>query len=473
MDRSLANLVGLDLHTEKIALCFTYWERGRKPTVVKEVPSATLSALERTLKHYALAGADVVFEASANAFQVADRLRNAGFTPHVLNADVLNGMARNDRINDRIDARNLALAFSNDAYREVYVPDAQVRFWRNLLHAYEQARKVTGQAYNQLWGFLNQHHEVAKKISRTWGYERLRTTLLALPWREESKQLLKGMLAHYDSQRIYQEHLLSEIAQIVAVTPKMQQLMCCTGISFLTAFALVAHIGDVTRFAKSKQLVAYIGLQPVTCESGKDGGSHHLSHNAIHSLRALLVECAQSALKYGDLDHHRWARRTLARKKPREVVICALARKMVAYAWHILQEHITDHPDTERRILRKFLRLAHACGPDFLKQAGYKNGTQLARQLIRQLPWTPRPEATASETPPTETAASIPVTQPHTIERPATSPAPSSKRASLPQKVTVSPILCEGATRPPAPPSLLPPQTHLTKCNPQKETIPA
>ena len=150
---------------------------------------------------------------------------------------------------------------------------------------------------------------------------------------------------------------------------------------------------------------------------------------------------------------------------------------MVAYAWHILQGHVTQHPDTERRILRKFLRLAHACGPDFLKQAGYKNGTQLARQLIRQLPWTPRPETAASETPPTETAASTPVTQPHTIERPATSPAPSSKRASPPQKVTVSPTQCEGATRPPAPPSLLSPQTHLTprltECNFKKETIPA
>lgn len=473
MDHSLANLVGLDLHTEKIALCFTHWERGHKPTVVKEVPSATLSALERTLKHYALAGADVVFEASANAFQVADRLKAAGFTPHVVNADVLNGMARKDRINDRIDARNLALVFSNDAYREVYVPSAQVRFWRSLLHAYEQARKATGQAYNQLWGFLNQHHEVAKNISPAWGYERLRNSLLALPWQEDSKHLLMGMLMRYEHQRTSQQQLLSEIARIVVETPAMQQLMCCTGISYLTAFAMVAHIGDVTRFAKSKQLVAYIGLHPVTCESGKDGGSHHLSPHAIRSLRALLTECAQAALRYGELHHHQWARYALARKKPRNVVICALARKMVAYAWHILQGHVTQHPDIERRILRKFLRLAHACGSDFLKQASYKNGTQLARQLIRQLPWAPSPEATASATPPTETAAPTHATQPITNERPATSPAPNSKRASLPQKVTVSPIPCEGATRPPAPPSLLPPQTHLTQRNSHQKVIPA
>lgn len=253
----------------------------------------------------------------------------------------------------------------------------------------------------------------------------------------------------------------------------MQQLMCCTGISYLTAFAMVAHIGDVTRFAKSKQLVAYIGLHPVTCESGKDGGSHHLSPHAIHSLRALLIECAQAALRYGELHHHQWARYALARKKPRNVVICALARKMVAYAWHILQGHITQHPDTERRILRKFLRLAHACGSDFLKQASYKNGTQLARQLIRQLPWAPSPEATASATPPTETAAPTHATQPITNERPATSPAPNSKRASLLQKVTASPIPCEGATRPPAPPSLLPPQTHLTQRNSHQKVIPA
>jgi transposase len=50
--------------------------------------------------------------------------------------------------------------------------------------------------------------------------------------------------------------------------PLIQNYMALKGISRLVATALAAELGDITRFANARQLMAYLGLVPSEHSSG-------------------------------------------------------------------------------------------------------------------------------------------------------------------------------------------------------------
>ena len=102
-------VIGMDAHSRKLALCLMRREGG-KIVKVKTV-ATTLDALEGTYRKQMPSGALTVLEASTNSFCIAARLKAIGFDAKVLNADVLSGLSRQDRVNDRIDAENLARAY--------------------------------------------------------------------------------------------------------------------------------------------------------------------------------------------------------------------------------------------------------------------------------------------------------------------------------------------------------------------------
>ena len=63
-----------------------------------------------------------------------------------------------------------------------------------------------------------------------------------------------------------------------------------------STYALVAIIGDITRFATSRKLVSYLGLNPSVVESGNSQGDGALRSHGRGSLRALLVQASKRLL---------------------------------------------------------------------------------------------------------------------------------------------------------------------------------
>ena len=149
-------LVGMDAHSEKIELCVTRWRHGADPVTVKRI-TATLDAMEATFRGNVPPGAVVVLEASTNAFSVAGRLTGIGYRAKVLVSDTLAGMARADRVNDRIDARNLAAAYARGGTREVHVPSKTYAEWRDIWFGYRNAVKDAVKWSNRIWAFCSGH----------------------------------------------------------------------------------------------------------------------------------------------------------------------------------------------------------------------------------------------------------------------------------------------------------------------------
>jgi len=76
-------------------------------------------------------------------------------------------------------------------------------------------------------------------------------------------------------------------------SPEMRRLMTLPGVSFVTAAALMAAIGDISRFPTARQLVAYLGLDPRVRQSGSEPARHgRISKQGPGEARHLLVEAA-------------------------------------------------------------------------------------------------------------------------------------------------------------------------------------
>lgn len=117
-----------------------------------------------------------------------------------------------------------------------------------------------------------------------------------------------------------------------------RRLAAVPGIGPLTATALIAAIGDVSRFKSGRDLAAWIGLTPQPQSSGGKERLGRVSKQGNRYLRRLLVQGAMSVLWAGmkKRAHTPWIAGLLARKRSPKIVALALANKMARIAWALL-----------------------------------------------------------------------------------------------------------------------------------------
>jgi transposase len=78
--------------------------------------------------------------------------------------------------------------------------------------------------------------------------------------------------------------------------PETKLLRQVHGVGVLTALAFVLTLEDPSRFAKSREVGAYLGLVPATDQSGKSDPEKHISKHGNKMMRKLLVGSAHYIL---------------------------------------------------------------------------------------------------------------------------------------------------------------------------------
>lgn len=363
--------IGMDAHSRKLVLC----HMRRTGDVLEKVRtvSTTLADLEATYRSLP-ATALTVLEASTNSFDIVKRLAAIGHPARVLCSDVLSGLSRQDRVNDRIDAENLARAFLRygSDLRSVFVPSPLGADRRELSFAYRDAVKDATRAANRIWNFCSRHGlPVDDCVTET----RCRSFLAGLKARRWSPFLLEraeGLVADWRHAAETRKNRQKALERIVAGDPDMIRLQQIPGIRGIGAFTILAFVEDVHRFENPKKFVAYIGLNPSVCASGETEGRRSLSRYGRGDLKTCFVEAAQTVLRTGKPPAlARWAKHLMAKGKPWNVAVCALARKLAVLCWHVLMGHPVPDAEGKPATERKLLRLAYAVGKEALKNAGY------------------------------------------------------------------------------------------------------
>lgn len=144
--------------------------------------------------------------------------------------------------------------------------------------------------------------------------------------------------------------------------PVVAALQALRGVSFITALALVAELGELTRFGHPRELMAYLGLVPSEYSSGPRVRRGAITKAGNPHVRRLLAEAAwayQAVPRIGRQHAYRqealpkvvcdiaWKaqlrlttrfRRLVARGKAKPKVATAIARELPGFIWAIVQE---------------------------------------------------------------------------------------------------------------------------------------
>lgn len=142
------------------------------------------------------------------------------------------------------------------------------------------------------------------------------------------------------------------LAQVNASDELCQRLDELPGFGVIIDTALVAAVGDAKTFKNGRQLSAWIGLVPAQHSSGGKPRLLGISKRGDKRLRALIIHGARSVVRHAGNKTDplsRWIQRLQA-KHDTNVVVVALANKLVRIAWVILSRGERYRPALAARV---------------------------------------------------------------------------------------------------------------------------
>ena len=378
-------MIGFDAHPDSFTAAVL---RGPTPAAAlteKVFDKIPLGQLQKWARQHLHEHDVVVLEASGNSFHLARSLHAVGLRALVLESCHLGKLKEAHANNDRISAVRIAKAYLAGTAKLVWIPDPQTQERRDLFHHHRKVVKRTTQTVNRLRSYLSdQGVRLASDFDLDFTDASAERVRQLHPWTPRQRQVLDGLLLEGRQARAQREHWSGVLALEVASDPRLLSLVRLTGIREVVAFALGACIGDITRFAQPRKLVKYVGLNPAFDDSGEGSWSGGIGGHGHKTLRALLMESAQSILRS---PHHalaKWGRKLLARKGAYNLAVAAVARRLVVSIWYLLMGRAEPVERIEPALRAKLGKIAAKVAAPALEHLG-KDRVELRRDMEQSL----------------------------------------------------------------------------------------
>lgn len=149
-----------------------------------------------------------------------------------------------------------------------------------------------------------------------------------------------------DAYEIVIKDIERQLEAVAEKDPRVCRLQTQPGVGLLTSLALVHVLGPPERFATSRRVTAYVGLDPVESSSGERRRIGKISKQGSRLLRFLLIEAAVTAARL-DPDF-KAAYQRLKHKKTHATAKVAIARRVLVRSWILLRDQI-DVDEFRRR----------------------------------------------------------------------------------------------------------------------------
>lgn len=379
---ALGRIIGLDLHPDVFSAAAVTGREAISARVVQQwdrLASAQLEAWAKTLS----AGDLVVLEASGNSFEACERLRRSGVQAIVLESQRAGQIRKTYCANDRVDAVKLARIYLSGLSHLVWQPDTKTRERREVLQLYRKAVGTAVRTRNRLKSFLSDRGVRLKAglaLTKPSGQATVRQIR---PWTTLQGVVLNHLLEELQLAHERRSQLSALIAQEVATDGQLLQLVRLMGVRHIVAFAIAAVVGDITRFANPKKLVAYLGLAPTVDKSGNGRrGQEGLVPFGRGDLRALLIQSAHNALQQRHSPLHTWGWKLCLRKSHKNVAVAAIARKLTVSIWYLLRGLFAPLATIDETLRLKLGKIATAIGLKTIRQLGFKSRTAFLDEKI-------------------------------------------------------------------------------------------
>jgi transposase len=325
----MTRYVGIDLHKHLI-VGHVVDAAGKKVDTFRyeSVDAATLDHVGRKR----LKPEDhVVMEATTHCWAVVRALEPFVARVTVSNPMATKAIARAKVKTDKVDAAVLSHLLRLGYLPEVWQPDPATRDLREWT---ARRSRIIGQrtaVINRLRSTLAQRlldcpHEMTSHAARDW--------IAAQQVDADTRWLLESDLRLMDSLQTELDAMGKLLAKRGHVDPRVKLLMTLPGVSQHTAQALLAAIGDVSRFPDADALASYLGLVPSTRQSAGHCYHGHITKQGRSHTRAMLIQASHSMrANPGPLGYFF---RRLQKRKPYSVAVVAVAHKLALLAWHLL-----------------------------------------------------------------------------------------------------------------------------------------
>jgi transposase len=356
-DSTTTVAVGLDVHARSIRLAAV-----RADELLEERTLAYDEArVERLLRRWPVVRC--CYEAGPTGFGLYRHLVERGIDCTVV-APGLVPQRPGDRVKtDSRDARKLARLLAGGLLEPIHVPSAEHEAARDLVRAREDARLDRMRDRHRLSKFCLRHGRLLP--TSAWTVTR-RIWLGQQRFEHLAEQLTFDSYLHaldlVDARIGKLEQAIRETAEQEPWRELVARLRCLRGIDTLTALALVAEIGDFSRFKCAEEFMAFVGLVPSEHSSGEKRRQGSITKVGNAHVRRLLVEAAWHARRRPKVGyelarrqrgqdaavlerawrcqqrlHQRWQRMT-GRGKPQQKIVVACARELAGFVWAIATE---------------------------------------------------------------------------------------------------------------------------------------
>ena len=363
----MRNVCGLDVHKDNVFVCIDK-ENGEKIQFKTGILTKELDALRDTL--VANDVTEIAMESTSVYWMPIWRILENDFKLYLVNPYAIKQLP--GRKSDIKDAEWIATCLRKELIRGSYVPSSEIQQLRqynrrifdiNKQSVYIQNKidaalqrcnirignyisNVRAKSYCEIVDMLSEGKtspellivKVHKRTINKWGRETILAALEGVVNKTDCR-ILKQLKEELDMLRRHKVECLVMLRDICMENYKEQILDIQTipGIGEQGAMQIIAETGvDMKAFMTAAMLVGWAGLKPRNDESNGKFKSRSTTHGNKY-LRKILIECAWGASRtqgcfFNKFSYHQ----TMVRKKNRQKVQVAIARKILVVIWNIL-----------------------------------------------------------------------------------------------------------------------------------------
>lgn len=332
--------IGVDFHARQQTICYLTTDTGE--ILLHQLKHQDKAAVRAFYAQF-IGQVIVGLEASGYSPWFERMLEELGCEIWLGNATEIRRRARWRHKNDRRDAELILDLMVHDEFPRLYLPPAQSREVLRMLRYRQKLIKIRTIGKNSLQalalqaGLAKGPHLFSKA-----GLQELRTIPMS-PARQWQREQWLQLLEPINEQLLQTMLWLKQQSQ---ADQRISRLRTHPGIGLLTALCLVHSLEPVSRFANTRKVTAYAGLDPLERSSAERQRFLKISKAGSRVLRFLLVEAAHTALRK-DADLRRFYQRLAARHgRPKAKV--AVGRKLLIRAYIMLRDEI-DYAEFQRR----------------------------------------------------------------------------------------------------------------------------
>jgi len=327
----MQHFIGCDVHTRFQVVAWI--DEGTGEVKVRRLEHEG----EEARKFYAQfpSGAVVGIEATFPVLWFERLLGDLGHALWVGDAARIRASAVRYQKNDSFDAELLLDLLRTQRFPRIWVPSAEERDLRQLLvHRMKLVRART-QVKNQLHALaISQGLCRKRKLWSAKGRAELESLAL-LPWAARRRQELLEWLDRLDEQ-------VRELDRAVEAAggerAAVALLRTHPGVGMVVALAFVLTVGPIARFLSSRKLVSYLGLNPREHSSGGHQRLGSISKQGNTMLRWLLIEAAQTAVRF-DPQLRRIYQRLKSQRNSGVAKVAVARRLAVRLYWMLRTRH--------------------------------------------------------------------------------------------------------------------------------------